>query len=320
MRFFDPGMTAAALLGQRVRTVGSITARGRNASIWRVEGEDGRQYALKQYAARDAADRLAAEMAALRFMQALGIDTVPDLVAADPHKAVLLLRWIEGGPALPADAAGIDACLGLLTRLHGAREQGRGLPPAREACWSGAELVRQVEARLRRLRDIAAREPILRDFIGHRLEPRSRAAVAQVAAVETEPGQRSLSPSDFGLHNALRRPDGGLVFLDFEYFGWDDPVKLTADVILHPGMSLDDALAERFRAGAERLYGADPDFAGRLDALLPVYALRWVLILLNEFLPERWADRRAAGMEGNHAAVKAAQLAKAEAMLTRVAA
>src|ERR1700680_1391707 len=32
---------------------------------------------------------------------------------------------------------------------------------------------------------------------------------------------RSLVPSDFGFHNSLRRPDGSLAFLDFEYFGWD---------------------------------------------------------------------------------------------------
>jgi hypothetical protein len=27
--------------------------------------------------------------------------------------------------------------------------------------------------------------------------------------------ERTLSPSDYGFHNALRRPDGTLVFLDF---------------------------------------------------------------------------------------------------------
>ena len=36
---------------------------------------------------------------------------------------------------------------------------------------------------------------------------------------------RTLSPSDFGFHNALRTPAGTMVFLDFEYFGWDDPAK-----------------------------------------------------------------------------------------------
>ena len=67
---------------------------------------------------------------------------------------------------------------------------------------------------------------------------------------------RSLVPSDFGFHNSLRRPDGSLAFVDFEYFGWDDPVKLTADILLHPGRPLAAPQRRRFRAAAARLYGA----------------------------------------------------------------
>src|SRR5439155_21002106 len=50
--------------------------------------------------------------------------------------------------------------------------------------------------------------------------------------------QRTLSPSDFGFHNALRQADGRIIFLDFEYFGWDDPAKMIADFLLHPAMEL----------------------------------------------------------------------------------
>jgi hypothetical protein len=49
---------------------------------------------------------------------------------------------------------------------------------------------------------------------------------------------RSLCPPDFGFHNALRRASGELVFIDFDYFGWDDSVKVTCDFLLHPGMRL----------------------------------------------------------------------------------
>src|SRR5258707_15893745 len=77
---------------------------------------------------------------------------------------------------------------------------------------------------------------------------------------------RSLVPSDFGFHNSLRRPDGSLAFLDFEYFGWDDPVKLTADILLHPGKPLKPSQRTRFRQAAARLYGGDPAFSSRLTA------------------------------------------------------
>ena len=319
MRCFDPCQLAATLLGHPPATLAPVAGRGRNASVWQVTAQDGRLYAMKRYAATDAADRLAAEVGALRFLREHGIEAVPDIAAADPKAGASLLNWIEGEVPLPADADGIDACLDFAARLHALRQEGARLLPAREACWTGAELLQQVDARLRRLQT-ESDEPALRDFIRDRLLPWREVSASGAEDVATRPDQRTLSPSDFGLHNALRQTDGRLIFLDFEYFGWDDPVKLTADFMLHPGMALDAALAARFRDGAERLYGSDPAFARRLDALLPLYALRWALILLNEFLPERWVDRRAAGMDGDHAAVKAAQLAKAEAMLTRMAA
>src|SRR6202041_3384794 len=126
---------------------------------------------------------------------------------------------------------------------------------------------------------------------------------------------QSLVPSDFGFHNSLRRPDGALAFLDFEYFGWDDPVKLTADILLHPGRPLELPQRERFRQAATRLYGGDPAFATRLPAYQPLFGLRWVLILLNEFIPERWQRRVLAGETGSWSDVKVRQLSHAREFL-----
>src|SRR5690606_1492036 len=77
---------------------------------------------------------------------------------------------------------------------------------------------------------------------------------------ELAPRFRLLSPSDFGFHNMLRRDDGSLAFIDFEYFGWDDPAKLAADFLLHAGHKLTPALAARFEAGMRALFSADPQF------------------------------------------------------------
>ena len=41
-----------------------------------------------------------------------------------------------------------------------------------------------------------------------------------------------------GSNDALRQTDGRLRYVDFDYFGWDDPAKLTADFLLHPAMQL----------------------------------------------------------------------------------
>jgi hypothetical protein len=96
-------------------------------------------------------------------------------------------------------------------------------------------------------------------------------------------------------------------------------VKLTADMLHHPGTPLGSPQAVRLRAAALRIYGDDPAFAPRLAALFPLFGLRWVLILLNEFLPERWQRRVAAGDADAWDAAKARQLGRARELLATLA-
>ena len=130
---------------------------------------------------------------------------------------------------------------------------------------------------------------------------------------ELEPEDWCISSSDFGFHNALRCRHGHLVFVDFEYFGWDDPVKLVCDFLLHPAMDSSTTEKGQFWEGAKELFAADPAFQERFYLFYPYYALRWCMILLNEFLPERWQRRQAAGAVDNINDKKCDQLLKSQA-------
>jgi hypothetical protein len=318
---------AQALVGDAV-TVSRLVTGGRNSRIWRV-ASGGRGFALKQYPSRrdDRRDRLATEVGALRLMERHGLVTVPRVLGVDAEHGYALLSWIDGRDVTEVSDADIDAAIVFLNAIHGLRAAiwAAEQPPAAEACLNGSEIERQIQGRLTQLRDSAQDEHDLIDFIdnsvGSRLAFESskarRVVTASGLAFEAELPQewRSLVPSDFGFHNSLRRPDGSLAFLDFEYFGWDDPVKLTADILLHPGRPLEPTKRQRFRQAATRLYGGDPAFASRLSAYLPLFGLRWVLILLNEFIPERWQRRVLAGETGSWSDVKARQLAHARAFL-----
>ena len=47
-----------------------------------------------------------------------------------------------------------------------------------------------------------------------------------------------------------------------------------------------------------KLFSGDPYFAKRLNSAMPLYGIRWALIVLNEFLPELAQKRKdAAGSE-----------------------
>ena len=303
--------------------VEQLAAGGRNSRIFYVRCARG-EFALKQYPSRadDPRDRLATEVGALNLMQRCQIDTVPRVIGVDLERGFALLSWIDGTAVVDVADADIDAAAGFLSAVHGLRDTpwAKAQPPASEACLSGAEIERQVVARRNRLQEIPD-EPDLAAF----LDGPFAAALEQGLADAKSRGQaagldfeaelpqewRTLVPSDFGFHNSLRRKDGSLAFVDFEYFGWDDPVKMTADILLHPGRILGSSQRQQLRQAAERIYGEDRSFAPRLAAYLPLFGLRWVLILLNEFIPERWQRRVLAGATEDWTAAKASQLATA---------
>ncbi|WP_262048959.1 phosphotransferase family protein [Bradyrhizobium sp. Bra78] len=320
---------AVDLIGAPIRSIEPVRAGGNNR-LFRITAVDGARFALKQYPrqASDPRDRLATEFRALQFMRQAGATQVPAPLASDPMSGFALYDWIDGQSPV-ANASTVEAAIafvGELLKLSG-HQTAAMMPTASEACFSPADIVAQVERRFAVLKDAAASHAHLDAFLAVRFAGTAVRTVERAKELcrgehvdfdaPLDSSARCLSPSDFGFHNALQRPDGRLVFLDFEYFGWDDPVKLTCDFMLHPGMNLSPDLARQFRQGMVGLFGAERGFDVRLRVCLPLYALRWTMILLNEFLPERWARRVAAGVQAEHRDVLEQQLEKAKAMLAR---
>lgn len=301
---------------------------GRNSRVFRVDTADG-TFALKQYPSRqdDPRDRQGVEANALQWMASHGLDMVPRLVGMDRDDNFSLLTWAQGSLVRDVGPSDVDQAADFLGRLHGLRRIA-SFPHdhlATEACLSGAEIERQIRGRLASLSALEGEEA-LQLFLRREFTPAFDrlldAARHSGVPFETELVQehRSLIPSDFGFHNALRDAGGRLTFIDFEYFGWDDPVKLTADVVLHPGTPVDPSLRRRFRDLAATLYGDDPGFPARLGAYFPLFGLRWALILLNEFHPERWRRRILAGVEYGWAEARERQLARARDMVSALTA
>jgi hypothetical protein len=326
----DVARLGSGLVGWRVLSATPIH-RGGNNRIFLRSGNETRA-ALKFYPlqSEDPRDRLAQEYAALSFLQRHGVEDVPRALACDPARRCAAYEWIDGTRPNAIGAAEVDALADFFIRLQALRDRegADALPDASAACFSPAMVTGQVGRRLARLREVIAPGTDVAAFVAGRLAPaadaeadrlRASCAASEVAFAEPLPALlRALSPSDFGFHNALRRPDGRLAFVDFEYFGWDDPAKAIADVMLHPGMMLSQDLAHRYRSRLEAaLRPSDARLSFRLDLLFPSMVLLWCLILLNEFLPERWTRRAMAGQRDDREAAQATQLQKARDLFSR---
>ncbi len=306
---------------------------GGNSRLYRLSlGASHGALALKVYPDRqhDVRTRLQTEFAACEELGRLGYP-IPKAYAADPVLNWGLYEWVEGTLIASEDEHFLTDAVGFIERLysdsrngvfnHASQQWGLGS----EACLSGIEIVHQIEIRLGRL--VAEKSPELQYFLHEEFKPLfasatecAQAICGEQFATELPQELQIASPSDFGSHNALRLFDGRTLFLDFEYFGWDDPVKLASDFYWHPAMNLGGGARSIWLSHCHRIFRKDPSFQLRLASYLPLFGLRWSLIILNEFLPRNaavrvYADPRKANELAN---IRMAQLDKSAVLLRQI--
>jgi aminoglycoside phosphotransferase (APT) family kinase protein len=301
---------------------------GKNNRVYRVVTTAGETLLLKLYFHHpgDLRDRLAAEWAFLRHVWALGIRQVPQPLACDSEEHAGLYSFLPGRKLTVTEVTPdiVAAAADFIVAINQQRE-GVVLPKASEACFSLQEHIETVDRRIARLQQLDPQAPQYEQanvFVRRRLTPMwqqvrtealSAAGAAGLAVEGALPAaQCCCSPSDFGLHNALVRDHGrdGIAFLDFEYAGLDDPAKLVCDFFSQPSIPPPIAEFSSFVARIEKGLGLSADFAARCRILLSVYRIKWLLIMLNDFLPIDAARRMYAN--GDDRALRCAeQLAKA---------
>jgi len=316
---------AEALIGHPVDRL-ELCRGGRNSRVFQaICGND--TFILKSYPFKtsDPRDRFGTEIKALKYYEANRNPYTPRLLGVDIPRSMALLEWIDGFPVNPPTPSDMDQAIDFIARTHVAEiNGGEAFGLATESCLCGAYLERHIDSRLEKFAAVALQEPELKRFLVDELAPVMESArnFAHGATFATPLPQhrRCLIPADFGFHNALKTAGGQMYFIDFEYFGWDDPVRLAADFLLHPGMELDEEKQRRFRRGMIAIFQADEGFEQRLLHLSPLYGIRWALILLNEFLPERWQARVFAGEGASREEVKSLQLEKSRIALGKAVA
>ena len=319
------------LLGQPLTDICEIKS-GRNSRVCRLICADNQIYAGKWYF-RDSMDlrnRMQAEVAALELCNEYNINCVPKLLAKDFNLGFIVLEFINGREVLPITTDDIEKAVHFLLSLRDvAREKDpEGICPASEACFSASALVENIQMRLGRFIMVPDGSPFKREleiFLQNDFMPtldtyihNARRILKQYGVpfdVEISNQEKTLSPSDFGFHNAIRG-EKGLYFVDFEYFGWDDPAKTICDFVLHPAMDIADKHTRHFVN--LMLNGMDKTgyLRCRAEAYFPLLGLKWCLIFLNEFIPSDLARRRfAKSLEIDIRDVLGVQLNKAKEIL-----
>lgn len=284
---------------------------GRNSRVYQVDLTDKTKAVAKFYPGKewDGRDRLETEYTSLAFVRDNGIPSVPRPIAIDRDNGCAIYEFIDGQRVEGSEITQYDidqttdflVALKNISSFPGATE----LPLAGDSGLSAKAVYNSISNRLERLTTVDKDYPnysVLQGFIDTECIPflnrtmdwlQSRFEVLDTSfESEVDTQFQMLSPSDFGYHNVLRRDDGQLVFIDFEYFGWDDPAKLTSDFLLHPANDLAPEWKIRVLDRMTQGFSEDKNLKTRVGTLFPLIGLKWTLLLLNEFVPEHMARRR----------------------------
>lgn len=303
---------------------------GWNNQVYRLEG-GALPLLLKVYFrhARDHRDRLGAEYRFLLHAWKTGLRCVPRPLACDERLGIGLYEFVEGRRLKPSEvnARRVAEAMAFYREANRKRTlpSARRLPAASEACFSIAEHLETVGRRVGRLGSIRTASAVDRSasaFVRSTLGPAwsSVEAAVRVAAGKAlnrtlKPAERRLSPSDFGFHNAVLRPDDRLCFIDFEYAGWDDPAKMASDFFCQPAVPVPAGLREAVIEAASEESLRSEETRERIRLLRPVYQVKWACIVMNEFLPAGSDRRRFSRGGGDPDARKRRQLSRAKRML-----
>jgi thiamine kinase-like enzyme len=278
-----------------IKDIKKIKGRG-NSRLYKISTVKSDSFALKEYPdlLLDSRRRLLTEVGAFKAIEDL--NRTPKVVAFDKQCNIALYEWIEGVHLSDIGDKYIVEALEFIKNIQNIKYK-EECELASEACLSADNLFIQINDRFKEL--LLVNNQDLQDFLN--ITFKSLYDKARKWSEQRWPNNnitsdlpismQVLSPSDFGFHNALLKDNGKLYFLDFEYFGRDDPVKLMADFVWHPGMSLSDYQKNIWLKGASKIFKKDPNLNERFHAAWPLYGLRWSLILLNEFLNEGWQKR-----------------------------
>ena len=279
-------------INKKVKSVQIIKGRG-NSRVYKIEMNSGQEYAGKFYPdpTFDDRDRLAKETKACRFLHSYGIKSVPEHVWSDTNLNFGLFEWINGKEIVEITDDYVNRAAEFVTSLAKLSEHtsNKKFPLASAACLSGQMIEEQIRDRYATIREFADYNSELRRFLENDFAHTFETVLSK--SKKLWPGKfeeqlphncQLLSPSDFGFHNIFLTKDG-LKFFDFEYFGWDDPVKLTCDFLLHPGMVLSDKQKTLWLGSMKEIFSNDRSFSQRLRASYALYGLCWCLIMLNVF-------------------------------------
>lgn len=279
--------------------------KGGNNQLFKVTTDQG-SFMMKKYFHHkdDPRNRLSTEYSFIEYAHQRAPSYVPKAITKCDDSKVALYEFIDGvklQSSADLDKSHIEQAAEFISKLND-----QNLNPheitfnASEACFSIDDHINIIDKRLSELLSINNKldqlnntlQKILLKWLKIKTEVYKSCSEFNIPTKDfLEYSNRILSPSDFGFHNAILNKNNRLVFIDFEYAGWDDPAKLVGDFFSQIAVPVDPKFFSyfvRLSLGKKLIHNSD---FFRIQLLFNAYRIKWCCIILNIFL-EKNLERR----------------------------
>jgi len=289
---------------------------GINSQVYSLNHSNTKKIILKIYPSKDkkVSKRIQTEVKALNFLKNKKV-LVPQIYKYFNDFNCSFFLFCEGKKNFIINNSLIDQSCSFIKKLFELSKNKRipSFSNAKEACFSPSQTCLQIEKKFNILLKIKNKK--LNIFLNKKYKNiyniKKQKLISELKfkfKKKIKLNNKILSPSDFGFHNTILNKKN-LYFIDFEYFGWDDPIKLICDFYWHPGNKVNQKLKNYFLSEMIKYFSKTyKDFEKKLFILLPIYGLRWILIILNCFSQSNLNNRF----------IELKQLRKAKKMLERI--
>ena len=263
----------------------------KNSELFKVKFNDHKYGAIKKYPNidEDSRQRIEREILAISTMKKNNFNNITKLISHNIDLNIALVEWIDGNQIKTVNNLEVFSAINFIKKLKKIPRSclNKYLYNAVEPCFNLNDIKNQINQKKYNL-TINNSSKKISSFINKFFNPTLKKVIKnniskKISLVKINKQSLILSPSDFGFHNCLKLKNNKFIFLDFEYFGRDDAIKLVSDFLLHPGMRLTDLQKKFWTKKMLSIFKNDVFFKRRLSAFIPYYALRWSLIALNDF-------------------------------------
>ena len=259
-----------------------------NSKVYKITSGK-KKYVLKIYPNNnDKRNRLYIEFNSFKFLRKNNIYNVPKPIKKDFFFNIALYEYLEGQEIKRPAKYEIVASLKFIKKLHDLYIKNKKFNfIASESYLNYNSLILNIDERIEILKTLKFEKKI-NNFIDDNLIPlwlniRKYSKLnwpLNNINKDLEKIYLTYSPSDFGFHNSLMVKNK-IKFLDFEYFGYDDPVKTIADFLWHPAMNISKGNYLFWKNEMFKIFKNDNLLNQRFDAAYPVYGVRWISIMLK---------------------------------------